>query len=346
MEHLHLPLLVLEADEAPVLPGERRRLRLESARALTAVRLAQRDAAGHLAVLAFDPAQRRQGETPTPGEAHTLPVATACRLLRVEEGFAVVRGERRVTVGGTHSGGCCQHDDPYADGTEAHCDPFEAVASGDFAALEALLRSLDLLPRLRAAPLEDRLDRLARWLALPAWALGEVLCAPELDTRMRRIADGAREIASPGGSFRDLDLHAPYRDAEEHFEDLVRDYESRARAQTCAGLVEEDRAEALVREERIRARRRAAAVRVRAGRARIAHRLAASAQAGCLPTLEQIRAAHDLGPGDVDALLVAALGNHERFRDRLQHAARLLPPEEMPLGAWIAALEAGAFPTP
>ena len=63
-----------------------------------------------------------------------------------------------------------------------------------------------------------------------------------------------------------------------------------------------------------------------------------------MPALERIRAEHALGAGELDALLAAGLGNHGRFGDRVQSAARLLPPGEMPLGAWIAALEAGAFP--
>lgn len=344
MDHLHLPLLVLDPDEAAVLPGERRRVALASDRALTAVRLARRDAGDSLAVLAFDPAQRRQGETPAPSEASTLPVATACRLLRVEDEFAVVRGERRVTIGGVHSGGCCQHDDPYADGTEAHCEPMASADGEGWDELAAVLREVDLLPALRAASPEARIDRLAQWLALPAWVQGEVLCAPELSVRMRRLADAALEIASPGASFRGVALDAPYRTAEEHLEELVRDFDSRARAQACAGLAEEDRAEALLLGARIRHRRRAAALRVRAGRALRARRLAASAAAGCTPALERIRAEHDLGARDVDALLVAALGGHERFADRLRHAARLLPPAEMNLGAWIAALEAEAFP--
>ncbi len=339
-----LPLLVLAPSEAAVLPGERRRLFLGEERMKTAARLARRDGK-EVAVLAFDPAQRRQGEEPAAEPDRLLTVATASTLLRFEEDYAVVRGVRRVRIAGTSSGGCCDHDDPYADGTEAGCVPFVAAEGGAWEELAALLDGIDLLPQLRASSLEARIDRLARWLALQPWVAGEVLVAADLATRMELLADAAREISAPGASFRGDDLDAPYRDAEEHYEDLVREYEARARAQVAAGALEEDWTAALLRGQRIRLRRRAAALRVRAGRARVARRLEASQRAGFVPELERVRSAHGLAPRDLDALLVAGLGSHERFRDRLQQAARLLPPEEMQLGAWIEALEAGAFPT-
>jgi len=343
-----LPLLVLDPTEPAILPGERRRLLLTEERMVTAVRLALRDG-GRLAVLAWDPAQRREGEGATaPDVERLLPVATACRLIRGEvEGFAVVRGEARVVVAGTSSGGCCDHDDPYAEGTEARCEPFPS-SGGDEAAWEdlaALLRSLDLPVHVRAgAPLEARIDRVARALALVPWVQAEVLAAGELAVRIRRLADAAVEMAAPGASFRASELDAPYRSAEEHLEDLVRCWDLRARAIEAAGMVEEDRHEALVRGERILRRRRAAALRVRAVEARRRRRLQASAAAGALPPLERIRAAHGLDCREVDALLAAGLGSHERFAARVQRAARLLPPAEMPLAAWIEALEAGAFP--
>lgn len=348
-----LPLLVLEPADGAVLPGERRRVALRTARARTAVRLAQRGD-GRLALLAFNPARRREGEAPDVEAERLLPVGTACALLRCEVagdgGFAAVRGLRRVEVVGAASGGCCDADDPRAEGTQAVCLPLDAAIDGDdearFAALLASLRALDLpVGRLPPGPLEARIDRVARGLALAPWVQAEVLAAPALAIRIRRLADAAQEIAAPGSSFRPDEGDAPYRDDEEHLEDLVRLWEARAGAQSAGGVAEADRHLALVRGDAIRRRRRAAALRARAALARIERRLAASRRAGVVPVLEGIRAAHGLDARGVDALLAAGLAGHARFGDRVRRAARLLPPAELPLDAWIAALEAGAFPS-
>jgi hypothetical protein len=348
----HLPLFVLDPAEPAVLPGERRRLLLSTERMRTAVRLALRDG-GRLALLAFDPAQMREGEEPEVEPDRLLGVATACVLLhgdvQAEGGFAVVRGTHRVEIVATHSGGCCAHDDPYTEGTEAHCEPFPAAVGSAGEAgwdgLAALLGRLELLPAaVRGPDLEARIDRLGRSLNLVPWVQAEFLAARDLGTRMGLLTAAARELSSPGASFRPDDLDAPYGSAEEYFDDLVRAWDCRARAQSPAGSIDDERHVALVREAQLRRRRRAAALRARAGNARIARRLAASAQADALPALERVRAAHELDAGEIHALLAAGLGSHERFRDRVQQAARLLPPGEMPLGAWIDALEAGAFP--
>lgn len=347
-----LPLLVLQPEEPAILPGERRRLLLESEAMAAAVRVAA-SRNGRLAVVAFDPAQRREGERAAAEGDRLLPVATGCRILRAtpDEGFAVVRGSERLDVQipvGLPAGPCCGGAEPTGPVLEAICSP---LASGPLAfeaveALERALRALDLLPPLRLQPTaEAQLDRIAHWLALPPWVQGEVLASPP-DVRLRRIRDAAREQACPGSSFHPEAAARPYRGAAEYLADLVRDFANRAEAAVaCSVSTEEERALALWRSGRLRRRRRSARLRVRAGRATLAARLAASAREGRLPVLERIRREQGLDERQLDALLVAGLATDERFGEPLRRAARLLPPAELPLSAWIAALESGAFAT-
>lgn len=337
----HLPLFVPTPDEPALLPGERRRIELSAPRMQTAARLASRGG-GEIAFLAWDTAQRKPGPEETPAEELLLPVATRARVLEAvvegDGGWMVVRGIERITVEVHEHGGCCAHDDPWTEGTEVACTP---IAPGEepeagWVELRSLLRELDLAPRLRGRTIAERIDRLAAWMALPAWVQGEVLAQSDPARRIERIADHARELSAPGASFRANELGEPWRNDEAYFEDLVRHYDCRARALRSpigegARLCGHGR------------RRQAALLRVRASRARIERRREEAERLGTLPPLEKLRRAHELAEGAVDALLVAGLGGHQRFGPRLQQAARMLPPEELPLGAWIAALEGGIF---
>ena len=221
-------------------------------------------------MLAFDPAQRREGEEPDAraGSRCSAWPRPACCCAARSRGERLRGGARRRIAWwstGTHSGGCCNHDDPYTDGTEAHCEPFPALAAADDEAawddLAALLGRLELLPAAAARGLdcEARIDRLGRSLTLVPWVQAELLATRELGTRMRLLGDAARELSTPGSSFRADDLDAPY-DGAEHLDDLVRAWDCRARAQMAGGLFEDERHVALVRAAQIRRRRRAAAI--------------------------------------------------------------------------------------
>lgn len=345
-----LPLLVLEPAAAAILPGERRRLHLATEAMQRAIALASREGTGVL-VAAFDPAMRREGETPAVEADRLLPTATACALLHadLDEGFAVLRGLHRASAE-IGAGLCDGPEEAFAGTVRVLAPRQEAIESDEdlpaFSRLCTELEALDLVrepARLQSRPLEARIDRLAHALALPPWVQAELVCTRTLLGRIEALQRAGIELAMPGASFRPGENDRPYRDPEEHLEDLVRLWDSRAQARVPLLVGEDHRARALVQVGGLRRRRRAAALRERAIAARIARRLAASARQGTLPPLESIRMVHELGQRDLEALLAAGLADHQRLGDPMRRAARLLPPGEMPLAAWIDALEAGAF---
>lgn len=313
-----LPLLIPTPDTAALLPFERRRIPLVDEKMATAVRLAW-NSGRELVFQAHETASRQLLYVQPDGE-QLLPIGTRCRIVEAsfegEDGYAILRGLQRIEVE-TEGPETSFHALPPVEGSEA-----------DFQAACERLGSLDLLPSLKGGPLEERIDRLAIWLALPAWVQGEVLCLRELDKRLARILDHAKELASPGGSFRPDDLETAWASAEDHLADRVSLFGSRAKAE---GGSTRGRS------------RRSATLRHRATAARLRHRRLASEREGAMPALEKLIADHDLPNGAIDALLVAGLGCHPRFGLSVTAASRLLPPGELPLNVWIAALEAGIF---
>lgn len=313
-----LQLLHPTPDEPALLPGERRLVALVDEKMIAAARIAARNG-GELVFQAHETASRQLLYSHPDGERF-LSVGTRARLLDAsfdgEAPFVVLRGLERVEV--------------ETEGAETAFLPVAPLEGGEAAFAEASERlgTLDLLPRIEGASVEEKIDRLAVWLALPPWVQGEVLCLPSLEKRLARILDHATELTCPGGSFRADDLALPFTSDEDYLADRVSHYGSRARVQ--GGSLQGRR-------------RRAALLRSRATAARLRHRIGASKREGRLPPLENLIVEHHLEEEAIDALLVAGLGSHPRFGHALESAARLLPPGELPLQVWIAALEKGVF---
>lgn len=314
-----LPLLIATPDEPALLPFEWRRIDLVDEKMIATARLAARSGGGELVFQAHETASRQILSSRPDGES-LLPVGTSARILGAsfeeEHAFLILRGVERVEVE-TEEGETSFLPFPAEQGTEAA-----------FRDARDRLASLDLLPVLRGDSLEAKIDRLAIWMALPAWVQGEVLSQKSLDKRLSRLLDHARELACPGSSFRPDDLRTPFTSDEDYFACRVSLYGARAKA--VGGSVGGRR-------------RRAAALRVRATSARLRQRIVVSEREGRLPALEKLIAAHQLPAEAVDALLVAGLGAHPRFGPTLESATRLLPPGELPLNVWITALEEGIF---